>query len=108
MSPLPSCCEFHSKVECNQGNYCPVRQHKTLGEWQLVERTDDEQVERARWAKVFPMATGEGQRSRFVYDVVPAIDWVDHLLRAVAIVLLLAFLYLSASLAHNYFLNNWT
>ena len=102
-----SCCEFH-KVNCAQGRLCPSRDHRSLAHWHLVERADDEQVEQARWTKVFPMATGEGQRSRVVHDATPAIDWVDHLLRAVAIFLLLAFLYLSASLAHTYFLNNWT
>ena len=102
-----SCCDFH-KVDCDQGRLCPSRESRSLAHWQLVERADDEQKEQARWATVFPMQTGEGPRSRVIHDAVPAIDWVDHLLRAVAILLLLASLYLSASLAHIYFLNNWT
>ena len=101
-----SCCDFHT-VNCNQGRLCPSRDHRDQGDWHLVERADDEQKEQARWATVFPMSTAEGQRSRIVHDAVPATDWVDHLLRAVAVVLLLASLYLSASLAHTFFINNW-
>ena len=102
-----SCCDFH-KVDCDQGRLCPSRDHRSQAHLHLVERVDDEQVEQARWATVFPIATGEGQRSRVVHDATPAIDWIDHLLRAVAVVMLLASLYLGASLAHIYFLNNWT